>query len=58
MTTSAQEPLFSKKSRSHFAKDAAVVTLAGLIIAGFLAHAWRPQAEPAAVKPAVFLAER
>lgn len=58
MTTRAQEPLFSNPSRSHFAKDVAVVTLAGLIIAGFLAHAWRPQAEPAAVTPAVFVAQR
>jgi len=57
MTTRAQEPMFSKP-RPHIAKDVAIVTLAGLIIAGFLAHAWRPQVEPPAVAPATFLAQR
>lgn len=58
MTAPAREPLFQKSSRSHFAKDLAVVALAGLIVAGFLAHAWRPQIEPRTVAPAAFVALR
>ena len=62
MTTSAQESLFAKQCRSRalkeLAKDFAVVTLAGVIVAGFLWTVMQHRGEPAAVRPAVFLAAR
>ncbi|HEY7723983.1 MAG TPA: hypothetical protein VH880_01525 [Anaeromyxobacteraceae bacterium] len=58
MTTSTPKP-FDHTRRHGILKDVAVVTLAALLVAGFLAHAWRPGPRaPQSVQPAAYLAVR
>jgi hypothetical protein len=58
MTTTTQKP-FDHTPRNTTLKDAAVVAVTALLVAGFLAHVWRPEKRaPQAVQPAAYLAVR
>ena len=53
-----QKP-FDNAPRSTTLKDAAVVALTALLVAGFLATIWRPEPRsPKSVQPAVYLAAK
>jgi hypothetical protein len=50
---------FDNGPRYTFAKDAAIVALTALLVAGFLANVWRSEPRaPGSVQPAVYVAVR